>query len=89
VFVSGTTARPPHLDGDAYQQMIGAIETITGALCEVGAQLRHVVRTVVYVFDMADIPHIARAHQETFGAFRPGATLVQVTALTPASGHRN
>jgi enamine deaminase RidA (YjgF/YER057c/UK114 family) len=85
VFVSGTTARPPHLDGDAYEQMTGATETVVAALCEVGAELRHVVRTVIYVVDMADVPHIARAHQQTFGAFRPASTLVQVAALTPAS----
>jgi enamine deaminase RidA (YjgF/YER057c/UK114 family) len=85
VFVSGTTARPPLLDGDAYEQMTGAIETIAAALSEVGAELRHVVRTVVYVVDMADVDHIARAHQKTFGAFRPASTLVQVAALTPAS----
>jgi enamine deaminase RidA (YjgF/YER057c/UK114 family) len=85
VFVSGTTARPPHLDGDAYEQMTGAIETVVAALGEAGAELRHVVRTVVYVTDMADVPHIARAHQEAFGAFRPASTLVQVAALTPAA----
>jgi enamine deaminase RidA (YjgF/YER057c/UK114 family) len=85
VFVSGTTARPPHLDGDAYEQMTGAIETIVAALREVGAELRHVVRTVIYVVDVADVRHIARAHQTTFGAFRPASTLIQVAALTPAS----
>ena len=85
VFVSGTTARAPHLDGDAYVQMTGAIETVAAALSEVGADLRHVVRTVIYIVDMADVAHIARAHQEAFGAFRPASTLVQVAALTPAS----
>jgi enamine deaminase RidA (YjgF/YER057c/UK114 family) len=85
VFVSGTTARAPHLDGDAYVQMTGAIETVAAALSEVGADLRHVVRTVIYIVDMADAAHIARAHQEAFGAFRPASTLVQVAALTPAS----
>ena len=85
VFVSGTTARPPHLDGDAYEQMTGAVATVVAALREVGAELRHVVRTVIYVVDMADVPHIARAHQEAFGAVRPASTLVQVAALTPAS----
>jgi enamine deaminase RidA (YjgF/YER057c/UK114 family) len=34
---------------------------------------------------MADIHHVARAHQETFGHSRPASTLVQVAALTPAS----
>jgi enamine deaminase RidA (YjgF/YER057c/UK114 family) len=85
VFVSGTTARAHHLDGDAYTQILAAIATVAAALGEVGAELRHVVRTVVYVLDMADVPQIARAHQETFGKSRPASTLVQVAALTPAS----
>jgi enamine deaminase RidA (YjgF/YER057c/UK114 family) len=65
--------------------MIAAIATVAAALGEAGAELRHVVRTVVYVVDMADVHQIARAHQETFGASRPASTLVQVAALTPAS----
>jgi enamine deaminase RidA (YjgF/YER057c/UK114 family) len=85
VFVSGTTARAAQLDGDAYRQMMDAIATVAAALGEVGAELRHVVRTVVYIGDMADADHVARAHRETFGAARPASTLVQVTALTPAS----
>ena len=85
VFVSGTTARPPHLDGDAYEQMTGAVATVVAALGEAGAELRHVVRTVIYVIDMADVPHIARAHREAFGTARPASTLVQVAALTPAA----
>ena len=85
VFVSGTTARGQHLDSDAYAQMKAAIATVAAALGEAGAELRHVVRTVVYVVDMADVHHIARAHGETFSASRPASTLVQVAALTPAS----
>lgn len=85
VFVSGTTARGHHLDGDAYTQMMAAIATVAVALAEAGAELRHVVRTVVYVLDLADVHQIARAHEETFGASRPASTLVQVAALTPAS----
>jgi enamine deaminase RidA (YjgF/YER057c/UK114 family) len=84
VFVSGTTAHPPALEGDAYMQMSGAIATVAEALGEAGAGLRHVVRTVVYVLDMADSHHVAPAHSETFGAARPASTLVQVAALTPA-----
>jgi enamine deaminase RidA (YjgF/YER057c/UK114 family) len=84
VFVSGTTARSPFLDGDAYVQMTGAIKTIAAALNEAGAEIRHVVRTVVYVVNMADADHVARAHREAFGEQRPASTLVQVAALTPA-----
>ena len=85
VFVSGTTARPPYLEGDAYHQMKGAIATVAAALGEAGAELRHVVRTVVYILDMTDAHDVARAHREAFGDARPASTLVQVAALTPAS----
>ena len=85
IFVSGTTARAHHLEGDAYKQMMAAIATVAAALGEAGAELRHVVRTVVYILDMADAHHVARAHEETFGQSRPASTLVQVAALTPAS----
>jgi len=85
VFVSGTTARPPHLDGDALAQARAALALVANALAETGAQLRHVVRTVVYVVDMTDAPLVARAHAEVFGRIRPASTLVQVAALTPAT----
>ena len=85
VFVSGTTARSPDLDGDAYRQMTGAIATVATALAEAGAELRHVVRTVVYIRNMADAHHVARAHREAFGASRPASTLIQIAALSPAS----
>jgi enamine deaminase RidA (YjgF/YER057c/UK114 family) len=85
VFVSGTTARSPFLEGDAYLQMTGAIKIIAAALHEAGAEMRHVVRTVVYVVNMADVDHVARAHREAFGEHRPASTLVQVAALTPAN----
>ena len=62
---------------------IAAIATVAAALDQAGAKLRHVVRTVVYVRDMADADQIARAHLEAFGKSRPASTLVQVAALTP------
>jgi len=83
--LSGTTARPPELGGDAYVQAKAALEIIADALAKTGAGMRHVVRTVVYVMDMADTPHIARAHSEAFHQIRPASTLVQVSALAPAS----
>ncbi len=85
VFVSGTTARAPYLDGDAYAQARAALELVADALVQAGAGLRHVVRTVVYIVDMADAPLVARAHLEAFGRVRPASTLVQVAALTPTT----
>lgn len=85
VFVSGTTARAPDLGGDAYVQAKAALAIVATALAETGAGMQHVVRTVVYVIDMADARHVARAHSEVFNQIRPVSTLVQVSALTPAS----
>jgi enamine deaminase RidA (YjgF/YER057c/UK114 family) len=85
VFVSGTTARAPQLGGDAYVQAKAALAIIADALAKAGAGMQHVVRTVVYVIDMADTLHVARAHSEAFDQIRPVSTLVQVGALTPAT----
>ncbi|MCP3440404.1 Rid family hydrolase [Bradyrhizobium sp. CCGUVB14] len=85
VFISGTTARPPQLHGDAYQQAKAALAIIADTLAQAGAGVQHVVRTVVYVVDMADTQNVARAHSEVFDRIRPASTLIQVGALTPAS----
>jgi enamine deaminase RidA (YjgF/YER057c/UK114 family) len=65
VFVSGTTARSPVLEADAYMQMMDAIVTVAEALEKAGAGLRHVVKTVVYVLDMA-IPTTSRVRTGRF-----------------------
>ena len=85
VFVSGTTARGADLDADAERQTEGAIAIVDAALREAGAALRHVVRTILYVVDLADAERVARAHRAAFGAVPPASTLVQVAALTPAA----
>jgi enamine deaminase RidA (YjgF/YER057c/UK114 family) len=83
IFVSGTTARPPDVHGDTYQQMQGALAIIRGALGEAGATMDDVVRTVIYMTQAADLDAVARAHREAFGTARPAATVVEVLALTP------
>ena len=85
VFVAGTTARGADLDADAKRQTEGAIAIVEAALREAGVALRHVVRTVVYVVDLADTERVARAHRAAFGAVPPASTLVKVAALTPAA----
>ncbi len=84
VFVSGTTARGADLDRDAFHQARGALDIIADALAQAGSGLHHVVRTVVYLTDRADIDAVARAHGEAFGEVRPASTLVMVAGLTPA-----
>ena len=82
VDVAGTCAQPPDVDGvDAYGQAISALGIIATALREAGADINDVVRTRVYVVDLADTDGVMRAHGEVFRTVRPAATLLQVVAL--------
>lgn len=82
VFVSGTCARDPHIEGcDAYEQAVSALAVIEQALGEAGATMADVVRTVAYIVDPADADLVSRAHREAFGDIRPAATMVAVAQL--------
>lgn len=86
VWVTGTTsfgeggARVG--EGDAYAQARQAIANLERALIGLGSGLRDVVRTRMFVTDIArDWEAIGRAHAEAFGAVRPATTMVEVRAL--------
>lgn len=84
VHVAGTTAT---VDGqvvgvgDPYEQTRVALGIALAALADAGASPADVVRTRMYVTDIAHWPQIGRAHHEVFHAIRPAATMVQVGAL--------
>ncbi|MET8654985.1 MULTISPECIES: RidA family protein [Nocardia] len=89
VAVSGTTAAAPGgtaVGGDDIaEQTREALRRIAGALTEAGAKLDDVVRTRIFVTDIARWPEVARAHREVFGTIRPAASMYQVSAfITPA-----
>lgn len=83
VEVAGTTAQDGDTitGNDAYTQAKRVLEKIEEALQAAGARIEHVVRTRIFVVNMADWEAVGRAHGEVFGAIRPASTLLAVRAL--------
>lgn len=83
--VSGTTAVNEKGEvvgeGDPYLQSVFIIRKILFAILQAGGKPEDIVRTRMYVTNIAHFEEVTKAHAEFFQSIKPASTLVEVSNL--------
>ncbi len=84
VFISGQIpqdAKGQMVEGDIVVQTIQVIQNLKAILAAAGLTLKDVVKTTVYLADMADFKEMNRTYAEFFPDHPPARTTIQAAAL--------